>query len=70
MMTFFFKRILGVIPSVFFVITITFMLVHLIPGDPFSSDRAMSQQVLDKLHHHYGMDLPLWQQYLNYLKNL
>ena len=70
MMEFILKRILGAIPTVFFVITITFLLVHLTPGDPFSSDRAMSQQVLDKLHHQYGMDLPLWQQYLNYLKNL
>lgn len=56
MMKFIFKRLLGAIPTVFFVITITFLLVHLTPGDPFSSDRAMSQQVLDKLHHQYGMD--------------
>ena len=70
MMKFILKRMLGAIPTVFFVITITFLLVHLTPGDPFSSDRAMSQQVLDKLHHQYGMDLPLWQQYLSYLRNL
>lgn len=64
------KRLLGAIPTVWIVITITFFLVNLTPGDPFSSDRAMSASALANLHHMYGMDLPLWQQYFIYLKNI
>ena len=54
-----FKRILGAIPTLFMVITITFFLVHLTPGDPFASDRAMSPAALETLHIMYGMNVSI-----------
>lgn len=51
---------------------ITFLLVHLAPGDParlLAGDRA-SEETLAAIRSQYGLDLPLWQQYFTYLKNL
>lgn len=70
MIKYIFKRLFGAIPTIFMVITITFFLVHLTPGDPFASDRAISPKVLANLHHMYGMDVSIWQQYFTYLKNI
>lgn len=70
MIKYIFKRILGAIPTLFMVITITFFLVHLTPGDPFASDRAMSPAALETLHKMYGMNVSIWQQYFNYLKDI
>ena len=64
------RRVIGAIPTLFAVITITFFLVHCTPGDPFSSERAMSPQALASLHHMYHMDFPMWQQYYIYLKDI
>lgn len=64
------KRLLGAVITVFIVITITFFLVHLTPGDPFSSERAMNTEALKSLHRMYKLDLPLWDQYCYYIKNL
>ena len=47
-----------------------FFLVHLTPGNPFDGDRALSPEALKSLLAQYRLDLPLWQQYLLYLKDL
>ena len=50
--------------------TVTFFLVHATPGSPWSNqDKPIPQATLDKLNEAYGLNDPLWQQYLNYLKN-
>ena len=64
------KRLFGAVITVFMVITITFFLVHLTPGDPFSSERAINAEALKSLHHMYKLDLPLWDQYCYYIKSL
>jgi oligopeptide transport system permease protein len=45
-------------------------LLHATPGGPFDSDRKVSAAVLANLQAKYHLDLPLWQQYLLYLKGL
>ena len=70
MLYYIFKRLLGTIPTLFFVILISFILVHLTPGSPFSSARALSPEVLKTLNHQYHLDLPLYQQFFIYLKGL
>ena len=70
MIKYIFKRIFGAIPTIFLVITLTFFLVHLTPGDPFASDRAMSPTALAALHKMYGMDVSIWQQFFDYLKGI
>lgn len=52
------------------IISATFFLMHQIPGDPFVSDRVIPQEVLDSLYAHFGLDKPLFTQYIDYLKGL
>jgi peptide/nickel transport system permease protein len=59
----------AVVPVVLLVISIIFLLIHMAPGDPLSlllSDDA-SQATIDQVRLKWGLDQPLWVQYLNYL---
>ncbi|MGN1024360.1 MAG: ABC transporter permease [Lachnospiraceae bacterium] len=63
------KRIGFALLSLFVIITITFFLMNIIPGDPFMSDRATAEtraQLMAK----YGLDQPVYVQYFRYLINL
>ena len=64
------RRILSALPTVLIVITVCYLLLHATPGGPFDSDRKVSAAVLANLQAKYHLDLPLWQQYLLYLKSL
>jgi oligopeptide transport system permease protein len=64
------RRALAAIPTVWVVITVCYLLLHATPGGPFDSDRKVSAAVLANLEAKYHLDLPLWQQYLYYLKGL
>ena len=44
------------------------MLMSAIPGDPFTSDAKVPEQVLENLREHYGLNDPIMVQYLKYLK--
>ena len=63
-------RLLQAIPVLFGVITITFILIHIAPGGPFSADKAVPPEVLIALEEKYDLNLPLWQQYFGYLEDL
>jgi oligopeptide transport system permease protein len=56
--------------SLFLITTITFFLMHSIPGDPFIQDKAIPEEILASLRKHYGLDQPLFIQYLKYLKGI
>ena len=64
------RRVLSALPTVLVVITVCYLLLHATPGGPFDSDRKVSAAVLANLQAKYHLDLPLWQQYLLYLKGL
>ena len=65
------KRIISAVITIFFLITITFILMHSIPGSPFKSGEAnIPQVVLDRLRDKYGLNEPLYVQFLTYLKNI
>lgn len=49
--------------------TLTFVLIHLVPGNPFAEEQT-SPEIIETLNRYYGLDKPLWQQYIIYLKNL
>ncbi len=63
-------RTLQAIPVIFAVITITFFLVRAAPGGPFSSEKAVSEQVKAALEAQFQLDLPPHEQYLAYLTDL
>ena len=66
------RRIAWMVPIVLFVITITFVLMHLAPGSPWdrTGGRPLSQAVIAELNAKYGLDKPLWNQFLLYLWNV
>ncbi|MFZ2309339.1 MAG: oligopeptide ABC transporter permease OppB [Rhodoferax sp.] len=64
------RRVLSAIPTMLVVISVCYLLLHLTPGGPFDSDRKVSAAVLANLQAKYHLDLPLWDQYLLYLKSL
>jgi ABC-type dipeptide/oligopeptide/nickel transport system permease component len=63
------RRFVAVVPVVLVVISIIFLLIHMAPGDPLSlllSDDA-SPATIAEVRLKWGLDQPLWRQYLNYL---
>lgn len=64
------KRVATGILTLWLVITITFFLLHQLPGDPFESEKAIPPQIKANLMAKYNLDKPLSVQYLSYLKNV
>lgn len=64
------RRVLSAIPTMLVVITVCYLLLHATPGGPFDTERKVSAAVMANLQAKYHLDLPLWQQYLLYLKSL
>ena len=56
--------------TLWFVITITFFLMHSIPGGPFSREKALPEKVLEALNEKYHLNDPLWKQYVDYLQGV
>ena len=56
------------IPVLFFVILITFVLMHLAPGGPWDREgKQLTPQVINNLNIKYGLDKPMPQQFLTYI---
>ena len=67
MLKYILKRILLAIVTIWAVATLTFFLMNMVPGGPFLSEKAISPQATAALEAKYGLDMPLWQQYLTYM---
>ncbi len=70
MASYFFKRILLAIFTIFMVATITFFLMNIIPGGPFNAEKNLPEATLQALNEKYGLDQPLIVQYGNYILKL
>jgi peptide/nickel transport system permease protein len=66
------KRLLFLIPTIFGVTFIIFLVLNITPGDPARALLGLSapQADVDALNHELGYDLPFIQKYFNYLKNM
>lgn len=66
------KRIISGFISLLMLITITFFLLHAIPGGPFTEDRYRKTPpaILERIQDSYGLNDPIPEQYLRYLGNL
>lgn len=64
------KRLLASAITIWVVITLTFLLMHKIPGGPFDSDKKLPDQVKANLEAKFGLNKPLGEQYTTYLKNV
>ncbi|HUJ72780.1 MAG TPA: ABC transporter permease subunit, partial [Verrucomicrobiae bacterium] len=70
MLRFIAKRFLEMIPVLFIIATITFFMVRLAPGGPFTTEKSIPPEIQKKLEAFYGLNRPLFQQYLDYMGNL
>lgn len=64
------KRLLLAVATVWLVITVTFFVTRAVPGGPFLSEKATTEAVTAALEAKYGLDKPVFQQYLTYLKDI
>ena len=63
------KRLLIGVVTIWALITITFFLIRIMPGSPFEADN-LSQSAIEQLESTYGLDEPMWKQYILYMENL
>lgn len=70
MINYILKRLFYSIVTIWVVITLTFFLMHKIPGGPFDSEKKLPPQVQANLEEKFGLNKPLGEQYTTYLKNV
>ena len=61
------RRFLGLIPTLFIIITLSFFIIRIAPGGPFDVEKALPKQILENIEKKYHMDEPLIKQYGRYL---
>jgi ABC-type dipeptide/oligopeptide/nickel transport system permease component len=64
------KRLLQGLITVWFIATATFVAMHAVPGDPLSGERLANEEIRANLMARYGLDRPIWDQYLIYMGNM
>jgi ABC-type dipeptide/oligopeptide/nickel transport system permease component len=64
------KRLLSGLITVWFIATATFVGMHSVPGDPLLNAKAVTPEIRRNLEERYGLDKPILQQYLIYVRNM
>jgi oligopeptide transport system permease protein len=64
------RRLLTAVPTLFVIVTTSFFLMRVAPGGPFNQEKGLNPIIKANLERVFGLDQPLWQQYLTYLGNL
>ena len=70
MLKYIIKRILLALLTILIICLITFFVMHAVPGGPFNREKALSQATIDALNARYGLDKPLFTQFINYMKGM
>ena len=70
MRSFYLKRIVSMLITIILITTLTFTMMHSIPGGPFTRERPVPDEIMRALNEKYNLDDPLPVQYLNYMKGL
>ncbi|WP_278744806.1 oligopeptide ABC transporter permease [Ligilactobacillus agilis] len=64
------KRVFYMLLTLFLVATITFFLMKLMPGTPYSNQEKMTAAQIQIMNEQYGLNKPVWQQYLIYIADM
>ncbi len=64
------QRFFSALIALWVLITITFIMMHAVPGGPFATEKAVPEAILRNLEQKYGLDQPLPKQYIRYLGNV
>ena len=70
MLRFFIRRVLLGIPVLVVVATLTFLIMHMVPGGPFDSEKILPPEIMANIEAKYHLDEPIGVQYLLYMKQL
>jgi oligopeptide transport system permease protein len=70
MILFVLKRLAIAIPTLLVLIILSFILMKVAPGNPFTGEKNLPRDVLVNIYARYGLDKPLWQQLLEYVWNI
>lgn len=73
MRTYVLRRLLQILPLLLGISALTFLLLHLAPGDflnTMAENPAISRETLEAMRRNFGLDRPVWVQYGLYLRNL
>ena len=70
MLKFIFRRLLEAIPTLLVLITVSFFMMRLAPGSPFTGERSLPPEVLANIEAKYHLNEPLYSQYFRYLGQL
>lgn len=64
------KRLMAGVITVWFIATATFIAMHAVPGDPLLNEKAATPEIRKNLEEKYGLDKPVYKQYLIYMGNM
>lgn len=64
------RRLVYMVITLFVIVTVTFFLMQAAPGGPFSGEKKLPPEIEANLNAHYGLDKPLFVQYVSYLKSV
>lgn len=67
---YFLRRLVSILITIILITSLTFAMMHTIPGGPFTRERPVPDEILRSLNKKYNLDDPLIVQYLNYMKGL
>lgn len=72
MLNYFIKRLLGLIPTMFIVMVLVFMFVHMLPGDParLAAGPEADLEVVELIRKDLGLDKPLYEQFVHFIMNV
>ncbi|MGL4490795.1 MAG: ABC transporter permease subunit [Rhizobiaceae bacterium] len=73
MFTYLLKRLALTVPTFIALMFITFVMIRLVPGDPIEvrrGERGIDPERLEQLRREMGLDLPVWQQFYNYVSDI
>lgn len=64
------RKVFTLLLTLYLIITATFLLMKVLPGDPFTQEQGLPQETLTALRAHYGLDDAWYWQYLRYLQSV
>ncbi len=70
MTRYFVGRLLWIIPVLFVVTGLTFLLMHAVPGGPWAREKALPAATVERLNQKYGLDAPIYEQYIRWAGGL
>ena len=70
MFAFVLRRLLVAIPTIIVITAVAFFMMKVAPGGPFDLERPMPEEIRERLLAEYGLDQPVWKQYIDYMVGL